>query len=135
MANTHGPRTDEERIVNGPFRFIKPVPFRFIKRQREGFLPHTVPSCKSGFVVSETHPFLGTSPDGCVHDPSGCDPFGLVEIKCPYSHQHDIPEMACSSKAFCSSLETTTDGAVVKLKTTHVYYSQVQGQMAITGRK
>ena len=36
--NTHGPRTDEERIVNGPFRFIKrPVPFRFIKRQREGF--------------------------------------------------------------------------------------------------
>ena len=36
-ANTHGPRTDEERIMNGPFRFIKrPVPFRFIKRQREG---------------------------------------------------------------------------------------------------
>ena len=48
---------------------------------------------------------------------------------------HDTPEMACSSKAFCSSLETTTDGAVVNLKTRHAYYSQVQGQMAITGRK
>ena len=72
-------------------------------------------ACKSGFVVPETHPFLGTSPDGCVHDPSCCDPFGLVEIKCPYSHQHNTPEMACSSQAFCSSLETTTDGAVVNI--------------------
>ena len=43
-------------------------------------------ACKSGFVISETNPYLGMSPDGCVHDPSCSDPFGLVEIKCPYSH-------------------------------------------------
>ena len=37
--NMHGPRTDEERIVNGPLHFIKrPVPFRFIKQQRDVFL-------------------------------------------------------------------------------------------------
>ena len=47
-ANTHGPRMDEERIVNGLFRFIKrPVPFRFIKRQREVFLQHTVGESQS----------------------------------------------------------------------------------------
>ena len=62
-------------------------------------------ACKSGFVISETHPFLGTSPDGCVHDPSCSDSFGLVEIKCPFSHRDATPKMACSRKNFCSYLE------------------------------
>ena len=62
-------------------------------------------ACKSGFVVSETHPFLGASPDGCVHDPLHDEPFGLVEIKCPYSHRNNTPEIACNSKDFCCSLD------------------------------
>ena len=55
-------------------------------------------ACKSGFVISETHPFLGVSPDACVHDPLHDEPFGLVEIKCPYSHRNNTPEIACSSR-------------------------------------
>ena len=106
----------------------------YVKHQNSSGHPGLY-ACKSGFVISETHPFLGTSPDACVHDPSCSDPFGLVEIKCPYSHRDVTPEMACSSKNFCSTLEKTPDGEVVKLKVTNVYYSQVQGQMAITQRK
>jgi len=106
----------------------------YVKHQNSSGHPGLY-ACKSGFVISEMHPFLGTSPDGCVHDPSCSDPFGLVEIKCPFSHRDATPKMACSSKNFCSYLEKTTDGDVVKLKETHAYYCQIQGQMAITQRK
>ena len=58
-------------------------------------------ACKSGFVISETHPFLGTSPDGCVHDPSCSDPFGL---KCPYSYQ-DVTPVARTSLALSKKLQ------------------------------
>ena len=36
----------------------------------------------AGFVISQSYPFLGASPDGYVYDPSSSEPFGLVEIKC-----------------------------------------------------
>ena len=43
---------------------------------------------KIGFLVSETHPFLGALPDRCVYDPtSPNDPYGFLEIKCPYKHR------------------------------------------------
>ena len=86
-------------------------------------------------MISETHPFLGMSPDGCMHDPSCSDPFGLVEINCPYKHRHVTQEIAYSHKNFCSSLERTPDVEIVKLKHTHFYYSQINGQMAITQRR
>ena len=35
--------------------------------------------------ISEEYPFLGTSPDAAVYDPSMPDPFGLAGIKCPFS--------------------------------------------------
>ena len=41
-----------------------------------------------GFLVSETHPFLGATPDGTVYDPSNLEqPFGFLEVKCPYLHR------------------------------------------------
>ena len=44
--------------------------------------------CRSGFIVSDEHPFLGASPDAVVYDPDTDDPFGLAEIKCPYCSSH-----------------------------------------------
>ena len=42
---------------------------------------------------------------------------------------------AFSSSGFCSTLETTSDGkSCIKLCKDHIYFSQVQGQMAITKR-
>ena len=89
----------------------------------------------SGFVVSETHPFLGASPDGVVHDPSVQNPFGLAEVKCPFSFKHVSPSVAALSSTFCCELVTDSGGSEhLRLKHTHPYFCQVQGQMAITGR-
>ena len=45
------------------------------------------------------------------------------------------PEDACLQPDFCCTLELQADGTVnIQLKRSHNYYSQVQGQMAITGR-
>lgn len=41
---------------------------------------HGLYYCKSGFVISKEHPYLGASPDAVVHYQ-----FGLAEVKCPYS--------------------------------------------------
>ena len=81
---------------------------QYIEHQKTSGHPG-IYTCKSGFVISQPHPFLGASPDGCVHDPSCSDPFGLVEIKCPYSQRHITPLVACGNKDFYCSLETTTD--------------------------
>ena len=56
--------------------------------------------------------------------------------QCPYKHRNTSPEYACTSADFCSRIVTHPDGTEnVQLKRNHPYYSQVQGQMAITGRK
>ena len=89
---------------------------------------------KSGFVISEEYPFLGASPDAVVHDPTNLEePFGVVEVKCPFSFRQFTPiDAAKSASFFC---ELSSSGSNLKLKHSHQYYCQVQGQMAITGRK
>ena len=90
---------------------------------------------KSGFVISEEYPFLGASPDAVVYDSSCTESFGLAEIKCAFSNRNVSPSEVCSSSGFCSTLETTSDGeSCIKLRKDHMYFSQVQGQMAITKR-
>lgn len=86
--------------------------------------------------MCETHPFLGASPDAVVHDPTDRFPFGLAEVKCPYSFRYQTPFEAAESKDFCCQLELNSSGSPsLKLKTTHPYFCQVRGQMAITERK
>jgi len=88
-----------------------------------------------GFLVNQDYPFLGASPDGKVHDPSHADPFGFLEVKCPYSHRAHTPREACSDPLFCCELQADSNGLLqVTLKRSHKYFSQVQGQMAI-GRR
>ena len=90
----------------------------------------------SGFVVCESHPFLGASPDAVVHDPTDPSPFGLAEVKCPYSFRNQTPFEAAESRDFCCQLElNSSESPSLKLKRTHPYFCQVQGQMAITERK
>ena len=43
---------------------------------------------RSGFVISEDYTFLGVSPDAVVHDTQEMNPFGLAEVKCPYSFRN-----------------------------------------------
>ena len=93
---------------------------------------HNFYCCSSGFVISEKYPFLGASPDSVVFDSSEPNPFGLAEVKCPYTYRNQTPfEAASSGRFFCEIDEQNT----VRLKRNHTYYCQVQGQMAITERK
>ena len=87
---------------------------------------------QSGFIVNPLYPFLGASPDGTVYDPSNEeDPFGFVEVKCPYSARDITPSAAAAESSFYCKLDSS---GYVKLKHTHHYYAQVQGQMAIGDR-
>ena len=54
--------------------------------------------CRSGFIVSDDHPFLGASPDAVVYDPDNEDPFGLAEVKCPYSVPSSLQQRLAHTK-------------------------------------
>ena len=86
--------------------------------------------------LSQSHPYLGASLDGAVYDPYNLDqPFGFLEIKCPYTACKVSPVEACTFPGFFCTTARKTDGKEsVVLRTSHSYYAQVQGQMAIGGR-
>ena len=90
-----------------------------------------VKDLKSGFVVCLDMPFVGCSPDGRVVD-FGChDHFGLAEAKCPETKFQVTPLDACQDpNFFCEAVN-----GQCKLKKNHAYYTQVQGQMGVSGAK
>lgn len=62
--------------------------------------------------------------DGFI--PCDCCGDGVIEIKCPYSGRE------CHPKELSGKLFLNGDG---RLKHSHKYYTQVQGQLAITDRR
>lgn len=85
----------------------------------------------TGLTLCAEHSFLGAFSDGNVHDGES---IGLLEIKCPYSIQgtcvtmKEVVEiMAMGYSNFC--LEDSMEGP--RLKKSHKFYTQVQGEMAI----
>ena len=102
---------------------------RYITFQRTNGHPDITVS-PSGFHINSECPYLGASPDGSVYDPSNTQqPFGFLEIKCPYSSKALTPAEACSVPGFCCNFDASSGK-----KENHLYYSQVQGQMAIGER-
>nr|XP_055076863.1 uncharacterized protein LOC129456058 [Misgurnus anguillicaudatus] len=74
-----------------------------------------------GLVVHPQAPWLGASPDGLVYDPSVTPAYGLFKIKCPNAKSYiDCKYLHMSNGAF-------------KLKKSHAYFWQIQGQLLITG--
>lgn len=59
-------------------------------------------------------------------------PYGLAEIKCPYKYRNACIKDAYSASDFCS--QVTTGSKQTQLKQSHPYFSQIQGQLATTGR-
>ena len=85
---------------------------------------------KTGLVISLDNPWLATSPDDKVHDPSATPPYGLAEYKNPHSaEQLTIPEACQQLKNFC--LEKTENNTY-QLKPKHDYYYQIQCQLYCT---
>ena len=76
----------------------------------------------SGFIVSESYPFLGATP---VYDPSCCEqPYRFLEVKCPCSKRNVTPEEACASPDFCCAVDTNAQVVnKVCLKRNHIYYA------------
>ncbi|KAL5493881.1 hypothetical protein EMCRGX_G015116 [Ephydatia muelleri] len=91
-------------------------------------------TCKAGFVICEKQPFLVASPDAYLFDPSGTDPYGLIEIKCPFKYCDLYPEEASRQTDFFCTLSMKDGRQIVELKHNHPYFAQVQGQLAITER-
>ena len=86
----------------------------------------------AGFVIFADKPYFGATPDAYIHDPRRQEQCRLIEIKCPYKYRNLTLENACLNGDFCSTLSTSKQ---IQLKRNHPYYSQIQGQLAITGRK
>lgn len=85
----------------------------------------------TGLTLCAQNSFLGASSDGRVFDG---DSVGVLEIKCPYSIQGtqvttmEVSEIvAMGYPSFC--LEDSLEGP--RLKKSHKFYAQVQGEMAI----
>jgi len=77
----------------------------------------------SGILIDEDHPYLAASPD--LEGSCECCGDFLIEIKCPYS--------VCETRRFLL-LRTMAINSEVKLRKTHGYYTQIQGQLAFTGK-
>lgn len=85
-----------------------------------------MPVIKCGLFVDLDKSFLAASPDGLIGDDA------IIEIKCPYKISEMSPKEAIENKIIdCCILEND----MLKLKRTHNYYYQVQGQLHVTQRK
>jgi len=82
-----------------------------------------------GLLVCENMPYLGASPDGLVE--CSCCGMGVLEVKCPFKYRYQSPVMAAKDTDFYLN----ELGHELQLKKNHNYYFQVQGQLAISGRK
>lgn len=82
-----------------------------------------------GLVLNQDNPFLGASPDGVLHC-SLCTPDpSLLEIKCFSTRRNFRPATALVLDNVCRKHE---DGSL-EIRKGHRYYTQIQGQMFITG--
>ena len=85
---------------------------------------HQVTVTKSGFVVSATHGFLGSSPDGLVNDPLESPPDGLIEVKHVVLQNGEPLKVALLRKGICKLV----DGHM-SINRNHQYFYQVHQQM------
>ena len=105
----------------------------YISHQQCNGHPDIVVS-ESGFNINPSYYFLGATPDGAVYDPvTPEEPYGFLEVKCPYSCRNITPAEPCDKSNFFCTLNQST--GELQLKEKHHYYSQVQGQLGIGERR
>ena len=92
--------------------------------QQEGI---TVEVKEVGLLLSKKKPFLGASLDRVITNLDTNEMWGM-EIKSPFSKAGMTVEDACKTKNFF--LEKLSNGTI-RLKRTHDYYIQVQGQLYV----
>lgn len=83
-----------------------------------------------GLFVDKDHPFLGASPDGLVK--CKCCGEGLIEVKCSFMYKDVTPREAGADTHYHIYNDENGD---VRLKPGSSWYTQIQGQLGISGRK
>ncbi|KAJ8252146.1 hypothetical protein COCON_G00214580 [Conger conger] len=62
-----------------------------------------------GFVIHPDAPWLGSSPDGLIYDPTESPPFGLLEVKCPHAKSYvDCSYLKCKDSCLSQDLNGVT---------------------------
>lgn len=97
-----------------------------MQKQQENFVVFD-----AGLTVHPSMPYLAASPDGKVFDPASSSRYGLLEIKCPFSKRDDTLEEAAADPNFY--LQKVAGNFSLKRNHSQGYFSQVQGQLALTG--
>lgn len=77
---------------------------------------------ETGLIIMKSHPFLAASPDRLLAEAT------VIEVKCPYTAR--FQKISPTTVSYL----TEGDDGKLKLKKNHPYYSQVQGQMMVSGR-
>lgn len=85
-----------------------------------------------GVLVNPKFPFIGASPDGKTCDNGQS---GILEVKCPFSIRDWNISDAIDSYEKKESLFLEKCGDEIKLKETHQYWYQVQGQLLVSGAR
>ena len=83
----------------------------------------------AGLHVNPSFPHLGATPDGLIR--CECCGEGLLEIKCPYKHKDKHPRDVSDPQFY---LKRDNNGEL-RLRHSHEYYYQVQGQLAICAKE
>ena len=80
-----------------------------------------------GLSVHSSFPCIGATPAGKVYDPSENPPYGLLEIKCPFSKRKGTFVQASSDGTFY--LEEKRNSFYLKRNHTCGYFVQIQGSL------
>jgi len=83
-----------------------------------------------GLIISPSHPWLATTLDARVKDPSVSH---LVDFKNPFNFKDLLLREAVDRKR-CNCLEKAGDGSLPLIRK-HEYFHQIQFAMFCTGRK
>lgn len=79
-----------------------------------------------GLFIYKSHPYVGATPDN-IFKCNCCEPC-CVEYKCPFSIRDEEISTSWKKTDFLENVN-----GHIQLKRSHKYYTQVTGQMAITG--
>ena len=120
-VNMHSPK----QCIWGNENELKAVD-KYYKLKKEDGCPVTM-FAQVGFVVNPEYPWLGASPDFLIGDSKEASPYGIGEVKCPFSKREMTIEEACATD---KTFYLTFCNGKVTLKQNHAYYYQVQGIMA-----
>ena len=82
-----------------------------------------------GLFVKSDCPYIAGSPDGIVS--CNCCPKAVLEIKCPFTLADKSVKDGWKNLDYLNM----NDNQILELNQKHPYYTQLQGQMAVTGLK